>query len=653
MKRKRKTTILEGPCLNSEDVKKCDGVFRAITDSSKDAVIFVDDKGKINYWNPSAERIFGYTRKETIGKEIHSLVIPKDECKEAKERIKASVKAFAETGSGYFTFGNVQVVGRCKEGREFPAELSLSPIKLDGKWNAVGVVKDITERKKAEQLLRDAEQRYHTLFNQAPIGVLLVDPDNGAFVEFNDFAHRQFGYTRDEFEKLALSDIESDAVESEVKLQLSRLLKEGGGEFETEYCAKSGDRKNIIVTARVIKLAGKSFLHCIYHDISEIRAVQKSLIESETQYRQLVELAQEGVWVLNTDFVTSFVNPRMAGMLGYSQSEMLGKSIFTFIDQRVAHLAKDFLGKYTQGMDGNFEHEFIRKDGTRIYAAIAASQIDDDNGNFSGTLALVADITIRKEMENKLEKYSKNLEDIVEQKTKQLREAQIQLVKSERLAAIGELAGMVGHDLRNPLSGIKNATYYLHKKNACQTSCSREMLDIIDRCVSHSNKIINDLLEYSRELKLDKESKALGELFRDALLMVKVSDKIKINQLYDASYIVKLDSEKMKRVIINLIKNSIDAMPEGGEISIKSKISNDLLELYFSDTGLGIADDVLPKLFLPLFTTKAQGMGFGLAICKRIVDAHEGKIVVSTVKGEGTTFTITLPIETKRILEVT
>jgi len=639
--------------LTNKDASVCDEMFRAISDSSKDAIIFVDGKGKINYWNPSAERIFGYTSEETIGKAIHSLVVPKDMCKEAKNRIKTSVELFAETGTGYFTFGNVQLVGRCKKGREFPAELSLSPIKLGGKWNAVGVVKDITERKKAEQLLREAEQRYHALFNQAPIGVLLVDPDNGAFVEFNDFSHNQLGYTREEFEKLTLSDIERAGVESEVKLQLSMLLKEGGGEFEAEYCAKGGDIKNVIVIVKVIKLAGKTFLHCVFHDISEIRTVQKSLMESEMQYRQLVELAQEGVWVLNTDLVTTFVNPRMAQMLGYNQSEMLGKTLFAFLDQKIVHLAKDFLGKYTHGVDGNFEYEFIRKDGTRIYATIAASQIADDNGEYSGTLALVADITIRKVMENKLEEYSKNLENIVEQKTNQLKEAQIQLVKSERLAAIGELAGMVGHDLRNPLTGIKNAAYYLQKKEMCQALRSKEMLDIIDKCVNHSNKIINDLLEYSREMNLDKESNSLGELFSNAFSMIKVPDSIKIRSIYDSEYILKADSEKIQRVFINIIKNSIDAMPEGGEISISSKLANDFLELSFSDNGIGIPDDVLPKLFMPLFTTKAQGMGFGLAICKRIVDAHGGKITVETGKRKGTTFKITLPIETRMILEVT
>jgi len=639
--------------LNNKDSSVCGEIFRAISDSSKDAIIFIDDKGKINYWNPSAERIFGYTSEETIGKDIHSLVVSKDMCKEAKKRIKTSMELFAETGTGYFTFGNVQLVGRCKKGREFPAELSLSPIKLGGKWNAVGVVKDITERKKAEQLLREAEQRYHALFNQAPIGVLLVDPDNGAFVEFNDFSHNQLGYTREEFEKLTLSDIERAGVESEVKLQLSMLLKEGGGEFEAEYCAKSGDIKNVIVIVKVIKLAGKTFLHCVFYDISEIRTVQKSLMESEMQYRQLVELAQEGVWVLNTDLVTTFVNPRMAQMLGYSQSEMLGKTLFAFLDQKIVHLAKDFLGKYTHGVDGNFEYEFIRKDGERIYATIAASQIADDNGEYSGTLALVADITIRKVMENKLEEYSKNLEDIVEQKTNQLKEAQIQLVKSERLAAIGELAGMVGHDLRNPLTGIKNAAYYLQKKEMCQALRSKEMLDIIDKCVNHSNKIINDLLEYSREMNLDKESNSLGELFSNAFSMIKVPDSIKIRSIYDSEYILNADSEKIQRVFINLIKNSIDAMPEGGEISISSKLTNDFLELSFSDNGIGIPDDVLPKLFMPLFTTKAQGMGFGLAICKRIVDAHGGKITVETCKRKGTTFKITLPIETRMILEVT
>ena len=110
---------------------------------------------------------------------------------------------------------------------------------------------------------------------------------------------------------------------------------------------------------------------------------------------------------------------------------------------------------------------------------------------------------------------------------------------------------------------------------------------------------------------------------------------------------LKVDSDKIKRVFINLIKNAIDAMPNGGKLTIASKQVNDVLEISFADTGTGINDEIMPKLFSPLFTTKAQGMGFGLAICKRIIEAHRGTITVKTAKGKGTTFIVTLPIEPK------
>ena len=141
---------------------------------------------RLIYWNPAAEKTFGYSSSEVIGKKIHDIVVPNTLCKEGKERIDVSEKIFGETGTGYFTVGNVELIGRNKDGAEFPVELSISPIKLDGKWNAVGLVKDVTDRKSDEEKLKAAEQRYHALFNQAPLGVLVIDPQTGAFVEFND-----------------------------------------------------------------------------------------------------------------------------------------------------------------------------------------------------------------------------------------------------------------------------------------------------------------------------------------------------------------------------------------------------------------------------------------------------------------------------------
>jgi len=268
------------------------------------------------------------------------------------------------------------------------------------------------------------------------------------------------------------------------------------------------------------------------------------------------------------------------------------------------------------------------------------------NNKVVGYQTIIRDGTERKQMENQLAEYSEHLEQLIEIRTKELTEAQQQLVKTERLAAIGELAGMVGHDLRNPLASIKNATYFMKKKGAkIPENQAMEMLNIIDNSISHADKIINDLLEYARELRLELGEASAQTLLADALKVVQVPEKIKIlDRTTDEPKII-VDIEKIVRVFVNLIKNAIDAMPNGGTLEIRSIQSGPIIEISFADTGAGITEEVLAKIFSPLFTTKAQGMGFGLAICKRLVVAHGGKIFVETVPGKGTTFKVILPIE--------
>jgi PAS domain S-box-containing protein len=504
-----------------QDVFESEEKFQSITNSIRDAIIVVNEEMKVTYWNPAAAKMFGYSGPEAFGKYVHKLVVPARMSEEAKERIDTSVKVFKEAGTGYFTFGKVELLGRRKDGSEFPAELSISPIKLSGKWNAVGLVKDVTDRKKSEQKLREMEQRYHLLFNEAPLGVLVVDPETAAFVEFNDTAHLQLGYSREEFRQLTIRDIEAKELAEETRLHIAKMLKDNGEEFETLHRTKNGEIRNILVTSRTIELAGKTFLHCVYHDITEIKKLQ-----------------------------------------------------------------------------------------------------------------------------GELSKYSQRLEDVVRQRTEQLKQIQEKLVKSERLAAIGELAGMIGHDLRNPLTGIKNSAYFLKKKGKeIPEAQSKEMLDIIDKCVDYSNKIVNDLLDYSRKIHLELQECSPRKLIDESLSMMNMPEKIEIVNCVSDATRIKVDSVKIKRVFINLIKNANEAMSNVGKLTISSEEVNGSLEIAFSDTGPGIPDNVLPNLFSPLFTTKAQGMGFGLAICKRIVEAHGGTITVRTENGVGSTFIITLPIE--------
>jgi signal transduction histidine kinase len=252
----------------------------------------------------------------------------------------------------------------------------------------------------------------------------------------------------------------------------------------------------------------------------------------------------------------------------------------------------------------------------------------------------------RKALQDKLEQHANHLSELVEERSKDLLNAQKRLMQSERFAAIGEMAGMVGHDLRNPLAAIKNASYFLRKKQGSFIDDSgSEMLDAIDRSVEHANSIVADLLDFSREIHLELEEFSPKSLVNYVLLAMRFPENIKITQKIQSEPTVWVDANKIERVFTNLVKNAVDAMPKGGTLEISSLQNGENVDFVFSDTGSGISEDVIGKIFTPLFTTKAQGMGFGLAICRRIVEAHGGKISVESVLNKGTTFTISLPIQ--------
>ena len=236
-----------------------------------------------------------------------------------------------------------------------------------------------------------------------------------------------------------------------------------------------------------------------------------------------------------------------------------------------------------------------------------------------------------------LEHQTEHLEELVAERTEKL-------TRAERFAAIGETAGMVGHDLRNPLTGIKNAAYLLRKKQGNLIGeGGNEMLTVIDKAVELANNIVSDLLDYSREIHLDIEEHSAKGLIDNVLLSMNIPSSVKVTDHVQGFPTIWVDANKMERVFVNLIKNAVEAMPEGGTLEIESIQNSDDTAITFDDTGQGMSEDVLAKVFTPLFTTKAKGMGLGLPICKRIVEAHGGKISVQSVLGKRTTFTVVLP----------
>ncbi|NWG10254.1 GAF domain-containing protein [Candidatus Bathyarchaeota archaeon] len=247
-----------------------------------------------------------------------------------------------------------------------------------------------------------------------------------------------------------------------------------------------------------------------------------------------------------------------------------------------------------------------------------------------------------------LEEYTEQLEQKMEERTCQLKKSQEQLLKAQRFAVIGELAGMVGHDLRNPLTSIAGAQYYLKKRMIQQTDEKiKEMLELIEKNIAYSNKIINDLLDYSREVELELTQNGPKSIIKEALSIVEIPYNVQVTDLTQNKPRIMLDTGKIQRAFVNIIKNAVEAMPKGGTLTIKSRRAGEFLEIVFADTGMGMSKRTLEKLWTPLFTTKAKGMGFGLPICKRFIEAHGGSISVESTQGKGTTIKVTFPIKPK------
>ena len=492
---------------------------------------------------------------------------------------------------------------------------------------------------------------------------------------------------------------------------------------------------------------------------------EAALKEDEKKYRLLLQKLQQGVWVFDRDGSTTYVNPSMAKMLGYSVDEMLGKSFYSFLVERNVGIANQ-----DRGMDLGF----VCKNGSRVFARVSPTLVAGRKGDYQEIIASVMDIEERKHLEDKLKYYSERLEDLVVEKTKNLRESErryrrlvenipdiawtcdhkgniafispkvetfcgytqdeIQsegfnfwlnkvhcddvervrsayellfrrsqnfdieyritkkngqliwvsdragethekdgelytdgvfsditerkrmeetLRRSERMAVIGETAAMVGHDLRNPLQTMLTRLYLVKKgmngssqsRNEVATKLNLEKtLGEFERLIQYMNKIVSDLQDYARPLAPTLVETNQEHLVDNALSTITIPEIVRISVNVDPSVqSILLDSTLMTRVLTNLIMNAIQAMPNGGQVTITVSKTDENALISIRDTGGGISSENLKKIFTPLYTTKSKGMGLGLAVTERIVKAHGGTITVDSQVDSGTTFTVKIP----------
>ncbi|MEM2959311.1 MAG: PAS domain S-box protein, partial [Candidatus Jordarchaeaceae archaeon] len=620
-----------------EALRESEQKYRSLVDTSPDPITLTDLDGKILMVNKEGLKVLGCEKEEElIGKSGFDFIAPEDH-----QRALKIMKRLLETGSAR----NIEYKIVKRDGTVVSVETNMSVI-VDayGKPKAIlGVSRDITERKLAEAALRESEAKYSALVENSKDGIIIIQDGILKFV--NTASIDLAGYKPEELKDANFLDfVAPDYRELVLQRYNDRLAgKKVPPIYEIEILNKDGAPLPVELNAAPINFQGKPADLVFIRDITERKRLEKKLKEyaerleemveertkelreSEEKLRAILASSPDAITVTDLDGNLIECNQAALDLHGFSsKEEVIGQSAFKYIAEKDRERAKrNMIKTLIQGSLSNVEYTLLTRDGREFPAELSASVLRDASGNPIGFVAIIKDITERKMMEEAL-------------------------LKSERLATIGEVAMMVGHDLRNPLTGIAGAVYYLKRKLASSMDeKTAEMFELIEKDVQYSNKIVEDLLEYSREIQLELVETGIKSVVDEALSLVSVPPNIRVSKVVVDDPVVMVDVEKMKRVFVNIVKNSFDAMPEGGELTIEIRLAGGNLKIIFADTGRGVPPELLDKIWAPLFTTKARGLGMGLPICKRLVEAHGGSILLESLPGKGTTITITLPVKRK------
>jgi signal transduction histidine kinase len=248
-----------------------------------------------------------------------------------------------------------------------------------------------------------------------------------------------------------------------------------------------------------------------------------------------------------------------------------------------------------------------------------------------------------------LERLNRSLENRVEARTRELKSAQDELIKKERLAAIGQMSSVVGHEIRNPLAVINNSIYFIKTKTNAQPNPEPKVLkhiSIIESEIRQANGIIDEILGFARTRELNPKVMSLNNYLEDLTMSFPVPPHVEmIKSFAPENPYVNMDPDEMAQAVRNLIKNGIEVMPESGKIYVRSEmVDAATVRIDVEDTGCGMPKETAEKIFAPFFTTKARGTGLGLAVVKKVADRHKGRVEVSSVVGKGTCFMIYLPV---------
>jgi PAS domain S-box-containing protein len=387
----------------------------------------------------------------------------------------------------------------------------------------------------------------------------------------------------------------------------------------------------------------------VFHDISERKKAQ----EATEKQAELINLSPDAIIVWKLDGTINFWSEGAEKLYGWTKDEAIGQITPNLLKSEFPQPIDEILDKIKK--EGKWSGEIVHtcKDGSKLVVQSYWLAKFGSDGKIIEMLESNVDITQRMEMQLKLEESAVRLEEYANQMEALANQRAEKLKDAERLAAIGATAGMVGHDIRNPLQAI-TGDVYLAKTELASTADTEEKknalesLDEIEKNIFYINKIVADLQDYARPLMPIAKETNLRLLINELITKNGIPKKVKVQiKVQKDSDIILADSDILRRILGNLVTNAVQAMPEGGKLSIQTCKEGGNSVITVADTGVGIPKEAKEKLFTPLFTTKSKGQGFGLAVVKRMTEALGGTVTFESEEGKGTKFILRLPTPNK------
>lgn len=573
---------------------------------------------------------------------------------------RRTLKSVADLQNGIKTIGAGNLDYKIKiKGQSEITELSCAFNQMTANLKTVTASKtdleqEIAGRKQAEIALRESEQRWSTTL--ASIGDAVIATDlSGKITFMNGVAEELTGWAMSEASLKHVKEIfniVNELTRIEVENPVGKVLEKGlivGLANHTVLIRKDGTEVAIDDSgAPIVDKDGKiSGVVLIFRDIAERKKAEETLRESE----QRLKFHAENIPLAVVEWDRNFVVTRWAGdaekMFGWNALETVGKPIMDLhmIYELDIPIVEKTMGRLTSGETKVVSsNRNITKDGRVIYCTWYNSVLLDEKGKIVSVFSFVEDYTSRMTAEKALEENNRNLEKLVEERTKQLQD-------KERLAAIGATAGMVGHDIRNPLQAITSDVYLAKTELAAvpeseEKKNALESLKEIEKNIDYINKIVADLQDFARPLKPHMEEADIKLILNELLAKNCLPENVKVSvKVETEARKVVADSAYINRIMYNLVTNAVQAMPKGGKLTIhvlKDKKTNDVI-ITVEDTGVGIPEQAKSKLFTPMFTTKSKGQGFGLAVVKRMAEALSGNVTFESQEGKGTKFAVRFP----------